>query len=100
MRETRKSTRTGLLAAAFLASRSGRLPRRRPSDLCRMPICRRSIPMGSTANIVKMHGFMIYDTLYGLDENFVPQPQMVEDDDAFGRSQDLSFHAARRAEMA
>jgi len=35
-------------------------------------------PMGSTANIVKMHGFMIYDTLYGLDENFVPQPQMVD----------------------
>jgi peptide/nickel transport system substrate-binding protein len=36
-------------------------------------------PMGSTANIVKMHGFLIYDTLYGLDENFVPQPQMVKD---------------------
>ena len=36
-------------------------------------------PMGSTANIVKMHGFMIYDTLYGLDANFVPQPQMVRD---------------------
>jgi len=35
-------------------------------------------PMGSTADIVKMHGFMIYDTLYSLDENFVPQPQMVE----------------------
>lgn len=36
-------------------------------------------PMGSTANIVKMHGFMIYDTLYALDEHFVPQPQMVKD---------------------
>lgn len=35
-------------------------------------------PMGSTADIVKMHGFMIYDTLYGLDANFVPQPQMVK----------------------
>ncbi len=34
-------------------------------------------PMGSTANIVKMHGFMIYDTLFGLDENFVPRPQML-----------------------
>lgn len=36
-------------------------------------------PMGSIADIVKTHGFMIYDTLYGLDENFVPQPQMVKD---------------------
>lgn len=36
-------------------------------------------PMGTTADIVKMHGFMIYDTLYALDENFVPQPQMVKD---------------------
>src|SRR4051812_13384577 len=36
-------------------------------------------PMGSTADILKMHGFMIYDTLYGLDENFVPRPQMVKD---------------------
>lgn len=36
-------------------------------------------PMGSTADIVKMHGFLIYDTLYGLDANFVPQPQMVKD---------------------
>jgi peptide/nickel transport system substrate-binding protein len=35
-------------------------------------------PLGSTANIIKMHGFMVYDTLFGLDENFVPRPQMVE----------------------
>ena len=35
-------------------------------------------PMGSTANIVKMHGFMVYDTLFGLDENFVPRPQMLQ----------------------
>lgn len=35
-------------------------------------------PMGATANIIKMHGFMVYDTLFGLDENLVPHPQMVE----------------------
>ena len=34
--------------------------------------------MGSTANIVKMHGFMVYDTLFGLDESFVPRPQMLQ----------------------
>ena len=36
-------------------------------------------PMGSTADIVKMHGFLIYDTLYSLDANSVPQPHMVKD---------------------
>src|SRR5687767_6335200 len=36
-------------------------------------------PMGSTADIVKMHGFMIYDTLYALDERFQPRPQMVSE---------------------
>lgn len=36
-------------------------------------------PMGSTADIVKTHGFLVYDTLYGLDANFTPQPQMVQD---------------------
>lgn len=35
-------------------------------------------PMGATADIIKMHGFMIYDTLYALDADFKPQPQMVE----------------------
>ena len=36
-------------------------------------------PMGSTADILKMHGFMIYDTLFAMDENFVARPQMVKD---------------------
>ncbi len=35
-------------------------------------------PLGSTANIIKMHGFMVYDTLFGLDEKLEPRPQMVE----------------------
>ncbi len=35
-------------------------------------------PLGSSANIIKMHGYMVYDTLFGLDEKFEPQPQMVE----------------------
>jgi peptide/nickel transport system substrate-binding protein len=35
-------------------------------------------PMGATADIIKLHGFMIYDTLYALDADFVPQPQMVD----------------------
>jgi peptide/nickel transport system substrate-binding protein len=35
-------------------------------------------PMWTTANITRDHGYMIYDTLFALDEHFQPQPQMVE----------------------
>ena len=34
-------------------------------------------PIWTTANISAYHGAMIYDTLFGLDANFKPQPQMV-----------------------
>jgi peptide/nickel transport system substrate-binding protein len=34
-------------------------------------------PIWTTANITAYHGGMIYDTLFGLDENFTPRPQMV-----------------------
>lgn len=35
-------------------------------------------PIWTTANITRNHGYMVYDTLYGTDENFRPQPQMAE----------------------
>ncbi|MCI0755899.1 ABC transporter substrate-binding protein [Teichococcus vastitatis] len=35
-------------------------------------------PVWTTANVTRNHAFMIYDTLYGLDEQFQPQPQMAE----------------------
>jgi peptide/nickel transport system substrate-binding protein len=34
-------------------------------------------PIWTTANITRDHGHMIYDTLYGMDEQFRPQPQMA-----------------------
>lgn len=42
-------------------------------------------PIWTTANITRNHAFMVYDTLYGLDANLVPRPQMaagevIEDD--------------------
>lgn len=42
-------------------------------------------PIWTTANVTRNHGFMVYDTLYGLDSDLRPQPQMaaghaVEDD--------------------
>ncbi|MDR3532244.1 MAG: ABC transporter substrate-binding protein [Rhodopila sp.] len=42
-------------------------------------------PIWTTANVTRNHGFMVYDTLYGLDMSLQPQPQMaaghqIEDD--------------------
>ena len=35
-------------------------------------------PIWTTANITRNHAFMVFDTLYGMDANFAPQPQMAE----------------------
>jgi peptide/nickel transport system substrate-binding protein len=35
-------------------------------------------PIWTTAYIARSHGFMVYDTLFGLDENFNIKPQMVD----------------------
>jgi peptide/nickel transport system substrate-binding protein len=35
-------------------------------------------PIVTTAYVSRNHAYMVWDTLYGMDENFRPQPQMVE----------------------
>ena len=35
-------------------------------------------PVWSGAYIVRNHGYLVYDTLFALDEKFQPKPQMVE----------------------
>ena len=35
-------------------------------------------PIWTTAYITRNHGYMIYDTLFAMDEDLVPQPQMVD----------------------
>ena len=35
-------------------------------------------PVWTTAVITRNHGYLVYDTLFGIDRNFAPQPQMVE----------------------
>jgi peptide/nickel transport system substrate-binding protein len=35
-------------------------------------------PIWTTAYITRSHGYLVYDTLFGLDESFQPQPQMVD----------------------
>ena len=34
-------------------------------------------PIWTTQNMAAYHGAMMYDTLFGIDANFNPQPQMV-----------------------
>ena len=34
-------------------------------------------PHWTTANVTRGHGYMVFDTLYGQDGSFTPQPQMV-----------------------
>jgi peptide/nickel transport system substrate-binding protein len=35
-------------------------------------------PVYATAYVTRNHAFLVYDTLYGIDETYQPQPQMVE----------------------
>ncbi|WP_420404045.1 ABC transporter substrate-binding protein [Nisaea sp.] len=35
-------------------------------------------PIWTTAYITRNHGYLIYDTLFAMDESFKPQPQMVD----------------------
>jgi len=35
-------------------------------------------PIWTTAYISRNHGYMIYDTLFSMDDSFTPQPQMVD----------------------
>ena len=35
-------------------------------------------PITTTAYVVRNHGYMAYDTLFGTDAGFVPRPQMAE----------------------
>ncbi|MFC5394517.1 ABC transporter substrate-binding protein [Bosea vestrisii] len=35
-------------------------------------------PIWTTAYSTRDHGYLVYDTLFGMDENFRPQSQMVE----------------------
>ncbi len=54
-------------------------------------------PIWTTAKISTMHGWMIYATLFGIDSNYVPQPQMV---DTWTRSDDgLTWTFTLRAGM-
>ena len=35
-------------------------------------------PIWASAQITRTHGYLVYDTLFGLDGDLKPQPQMVD----------------------
>ncbi len=73
--------RTGLAAGALAAARPGS-----PAAGAAGPVTLRAVmqgdlrvfdPIWTTANITAYYGMMVYDTLFAIDEQFRPQPQMV-----------------------
>jgi peptide/nickel transport system substrate-binding protein len=86
-------------AAATVATAIPRLPARAASDTKTLRFIAQSDlrvldPIWTTAYISRNHGYMIYDTLFALDAEFAPHPQMVGD---FSLSPDkLSYHFTLR----
>lgn len=84
MRTTRRTFLGGTAAsAALLAAPSIRRARAQGSGGTVRAVMHGDLrsfdPIWTTANITSYHGAMIYDTLFALDANFRPQPQMVGD---------------------
>src|SRR5512138_699444 len=90
MRTTRRRFVQGTLATTALAGAPGIVRAQGPSRARTIRAVMqgdlRSLdPIWTTANITAYHGAMIYDTLFALDANMRPQPQMVS---KFGISDD------------
>ena len=49
-------------------------------------------PVTTTAYIARNHGFAVFDTLFGIDSKFAPQPQMLGGVETAPRRQDLAPH--------
>ena len=92
MRTTRRSFVQGSLAVtSFVAApsigRAQTTPAKAKTFRAVMQGDLRSLdPIWTTANITAYHGALIYDTLFSMDANDKPRPQMVE---SFGSSDGL-----------
>lgn len=71
--------RRPLLAAAALlaAPRLGHGQAARPLRFVPQANLTSLDPIWTTANVTRNHGFLVYDTLYGMDARFQPRPQMA-----------------------
>ena len=89
-------------AAALLLLSSGIAAHAQPSTIKLIVESEPTVldPVVNTIAVEQQHGYMIYDNLYGLDANGVPQPQMVDHDvvggdgrvQTFTLRPDLKFH--------
>ncbi|HEY0419080.1 MAG TPA: ABC transporter substrate-binding protein [Acetobacteraceae bacterium] len=64
---------TGGLAAPAIGQDNARVLRCAPEANLASPD-----PIWTTATVAVNHGYMVYDTLFGVDSNLAPQPQMVD----------------------
>jgi peptide/nickel transport system substrate-binding protein len=73
--------RRPLLAAAGAATLVSPNLRAQPAKVLRF-VPRNDLdvtdPIWTSTYVTRNHGYLVYDTLYGLDENFRPHPQMVD----------------------
>src|SRR4051812_39674598 len=76
-----KVTRRGVLAGAALTlARPALAQGDRATTLRFIPQADVTVldPLGTTAYPTRNHGYMCWDTLYGIDSQFRPQPQLAE----------------------
>ena len=100
-REPAMRRRTLLAATAApllgaLPARPSRRDRRARCASCRNPTCRPSTRCGASPIVSVTHGYMVWDTLFGLDHKLEPQPQMCERAEVSADGLDLDLRAAPR----
>ena len=71
-----------------------RLGAKRPSGSSLQADLRSLDPIWTTAYVTRNFGYMVYDTLFALDKDFKPQPQMVDTLDRQRRQTHLQIHPA------
>jgi len=88
-----------LAASAALAIAAPGIPARAAADTKTLRFIAQSDlrvldPIWTTAYISRNHGYMVYDTLFAIDSEFAPHPQMVGDFDI--SADKLSYHFTLR----
>ncbi len=92
--------RKSLLAAAVLAASVGSASAQKTLKVVMHSDLKIVDPIWTTAYITRNHGYMIYDTLFAMDEKGEIKPQMVEKYRRERGQEDLHLHAARRPRLA
>ncbi len=80
---TRREFAAGAGGAAIAISGIGRRARAAADDKTLRFIAQSDLrvldPIWTTAYITRNHGYMVFDTLFAIDDKFLPHPQMVGD---------------------